>query len=116
MAPTGQRTRRCSPGQPNSEDGSEHHVLHRVAQRDRGRALQSEGAPELNVHNTGGFNLLAVVGLEPDRYGTLDATDFIARIGSVTPAVSDDYLAARLPVLRTVALAAHRLGRQVVWG
>lgn len=80
------------------------------------RALRSEGAPELNVHNTGGLNLLAVVGLEPDHYGEIDAANLIARIDRAAPVVSDHYVAARLPILRTVALAAHRLGRKVVWG
>lgn len=79
------------------------------------RALESEGAPVLNVHNAGGFILLDRLGYELDHYGTVDAADLIARIDAAAP-VSDDYLAARLPRLRAVAVAARNLDRLVVWG
>ena len=84
-------------------------------------ALASENVPTLNVHNTGGWTLLAVLGIEPDHYGTIDAADLLARIGAapVGPIAEHpglDYVLARLPLLRRVAVAAHRLGRRVVWG
>ena len=85
-------------------------------------ALASEHAPTLNLHNTGGCTLLAVLGIDLDRYGTIDAADLLARIdtGPVGPIPEHpglDYVVARLPRLREVAVAAHRLGRQVVvWG
>lgn len=80
------------------------------------RALESEGAPVLNVHNAGGFSLLDRLGYELDHYGTVDAADLIARIDAAAPTVTDDYLAARLPRLRAVAVAARNLDRLVVWG
>src|SRR3954447_23359480 len=84
-------------------------------------ALASEHAPTLNVHNTGGWTLLAVLGIELDHYGTIAAADLLARIDVATGRpIPDhpglDYVVARLPLLRTLAGAAHRLGRQVVWG
>src|SRR5215203_1717642 len=84
-------------------------------------ALASENAPSLNVHNTGGWTLLAVLGIEPDHYGTIDAADLLARtdaapVGPIPEHPGLDYVAARLPLLRDVAVAAARLGRQVVWG
>jgi hypothetical protein len=42
-------------------------------------ALPSEKAPTLTVHNTGGWTRLAVLGIEPDHYGTIDAADLLAR-------------------------------------
>ena len=84
-------------------------------------ALHSEDAPELNVHNTGGWTLLAVLGIELDHYGTIDAADLLTRIdagpvGPIPEHPGHDYVAARLPRLRQVAVAAQRLSRQVVWG
>jgi hypothetical protein len=84
-------------------------------------ALASENAPTLNVHNTGGWALLAVLGIEPDHYGTIDSAELLARIdaapvGPIPEHPGLDYVVARLPRLRDVAVAAHRLGRQVVWG
>jgi hypothetical protein len=84
-------------------------------------ALHSEHAPELNVHNAGGWTLLAALGIEPDHYGTITPGDLLDRIDSATAApipenLSVDYVAARLPLLRDIATAAGRLGRQVVWG
>ena len=43
-------------------------------------ALSSENAPILNVHNTGGYTLLATLGIDLDHYGTIDAADLHARI------------------------------------
>ena len=94
-------------------------------------ALRSEDAPELNVHNSGGFSLLATLGITPDHYGQIDAADLVARIDaaherdSVRPPSCrfvpshierDDYVARSSARLRDVAVAAGNLGRQVVWG
>ena len=84
-------------------------------------ALASQHAPTLNVHNTGGWSLLAVLGIDLDHYGTIDAADLLARIdaapvGPIPEHPGLDYVVTRLPRLRTVAVAAYRLGRQVVWG
>ena len=84
-------------------------------------ALRSEDAPELNVHNTGGWTLLAVLGIDLDHCGTIDAADLLARIdaapvGPVPEHLGLDYVVARLPRLRDVAVGGQRLGRQVVWG
>jgi hypothetical protein len=85
------------------------------------QALRSEDAPELNVHNAGGWTLLAALGIEPDHYGTLDAGDLLDRITAATAApvpahLNADYITARLPLLHDIAIAAARLNRQVVWG
>jgi meromycolic acid enoyl-[acyl-carrier-protein] reductase len=63
-------------------------------------ALASENAPTLNVHNTGGWTLLAVLGIEPDHYGTIDAADLLARIdagpgGPIPEHPGLDYFVAR---------------------
>ena len=84
-------------------------------------ALRSEHAPELNVHNAGGWTLLAALGIEPDHYGTIDAADLLARIDTAATDPIAEHLdpttsPTRLPMLRDVAVAADRLGRQVVWG
>ena len=84
-------------------------------------ALHSEHAPELNVHNAGGWALLTALGIEPDHYGTIAAADLLTRINTagtgpdVWP-LDADYITTRLPLLRDIAVAADRLGRQVVWG
>src|SRR3954468_4362244 len=83
-------------------------------------ALASQHAPTLNVHNTGGWTLLAVLGIDLDHYGTIDAADLLARFdaapaGPIPEQRGLDYVVTRLPRLREVAVAAHRPGRQVVW-
>ena len=88
---------------------------------DRGRRARRENAPTLNVHNTGGWTLLAALGIDPDHYGD-DRRRRPARphrrrpVGPIPEHPGLDYVVARLPRLRDVAVAAHRLGRQVVWG
>ena len=94
-------------------------------------ALESEDAPTLNVHNTGGWTLLAALGITPNHYGEIDAADLLARIDaarerdSVQPpscgfepshTERTDYLTRNIDRLRDVAVAAGNLGRQVVWG
>ena len=94
-------------------------------------ALRSEDAPELNVHNSGCWTLLVVLGITPVHYGEIDAADLLARIDaaherdSVRPPSCrfvpshierDHYLARNTARLRDVAVAANALGRQVVWG
>lgn len=81
---------------------------------DEDHALRAEGAPELNVHNVGAFDLLRQVGIVPDHTGTIDPGDLIRRIDHAHP--YGPYAIDRLPRLRRVAVAAQRLGRQVVWG
>lgn len=82
-------------------------------------ALAAENAPELNVHNAGGFALLDALGIEADHYGTIAAADLLARLGrpiTVPAGVSPGYINRNLAVLCLVAAAAQRIGRQVVWG
>ena len=91
---------------------------HTVAELD---ALACEHAPTLNVHNTGGYTLLAALGIEPDYCGSIDAAELLERIDrgpqradpARTPAPSTSpngcHGSARSPS------PPHRLGRQVMW-
>ena len=69
--------------------------------------------PTLNVHNTGGWLVLLSLGINPDHYGEIDAADLLARIDAIP---DEGSINDRLARLRDVAVAAHRLDRQVVWG
>ena len=77
-------------------------------------ALETEGAPEVNVSNTNGGAIHVALGMpDPARgawdvYGELDADEFLDRLAAGSPI-------HRMWELAEVAKAAKGLGRRVVW-